>query len=50
MTMKRTLIIPAVIVVLLIGCRPEENQEQLKAVNQSLEYANGAMQDANNLV
>jgi hypothetical protein len=48
--MKRALFIPAVIVVLLVGCRPEENREQLKAVNQSLEYANGVMQDANNLV
>jgi len=48
--MKRTLIIPAVIVVLLVGCHPEENQEQLKAVNRSLEYANGVMEEANNLV
>lgn len=48
--MKRTLFIPAVIVVLLVGCRPEENREQLKAVNQSLEYANGVIQNANNLV
>jgi hypothetical protein len=48
--MKRTLFIPAVIVVLLVGCRPEENPEQLKAVNRSLEYANGVMQDANNMV
>lgn len=48
--MKRTLFIPAVIIVLLVGCRPEENPDQLKAVNQSLEYANGVMQEANNLV
>ena len=50
MTMKKALIVSAAIVVLLVGCRPEENPEQLKAVNQSLEYANGVMQDANNLV
>lgn len=48
--MKKALIIPAVIVVLLVGCRPEENREQLKAVNRSLEYANEVMQQANNLV
>ena len=50
MTIKRTLIIPTVIVVLLVGCRPEENPDQLLAVNQSLEYANGVMQDASNMV
>lgn len=48
--MTKVLIIPAVIVVLLAGCHPEENPEQLKAVNQSLEYANELLQDANNLV
>jgi|GEM_PF-999104 len=48
--MKKALIVPAVIVVLLAGCRPEENPEQLKAVNRSLEYANRVMQDANRLI
>lgn len=48
--MKKALIVPAVIVVLLVGCRPEENPAQLNAVNRSLEYANGVMQNANNLV
>lgn len=48
--MKKALIIPAVIVFLLIGCRPEENREQLKVVNRSLEYANGILQDENSLV
>lgn len=48
--MKKTLIIPVVIVGLLVGCHPEENPDQLKAVNQSLEYANGIMEEANKLV
>jgi hypothetical protein len=48
--MRKTLIIPAVIIGLLVSCHPEENPEQLKKVNQSLEYANGVMQDVNNLV
>ncbi|SEN39669.1 hypothetical protein [Niastella yeongjuensis] len=48
--MKKVLIIPAVIVVLLGGCHPEENPDQLKAVNRSLEYANGVMEEANKLV
>jgi len=48
--MKRTLFIPAVLLGLLVSCRPEENPDQLKAVNQSLEYANGVMRDANNMV
>jgi hypothetical protein len=47
MRMKKALTIPAVIVVLLVGCRSAENREQLKAVNQSLEYANGALNDVN---
>jgi hypothetical protein len=50
MIMKKALSIPAVIIVLLVGCRPEENPEQLKAVNQSLEYTNGIMREANNLI
>jgi hypothetical protein len=49
--MKTPLIIPAVIIiVLLVGCRPEENPEQLKMVNQALEYANGVIQDENHIV
>ncbi|MBO9199584.1 MULTISPECIES: hypothetical protein [Niastella] len=48
--MKKTLIIPAIFFGLLVSCRPEENPEQLKAINQSLEYANGVMQEANNRV
>ncbi|AEW02412.1 hypothetical protein A4D02_00220 [Niastella koreensis] len=48
--MKKALIVPAVIIVLLIGCRPEENPDQLIAVNQSLEYANGVMQEAGDMV
>jgi hypothetical protein len=47
MTMKKNLFIPTVIIVLLVGCRPQENREQLKAVNESLEYANGVLQDDN---
>ncbi|AEW02413.1 hypothetical protein A4D02_00225 [Niastella koreensis] len=47
--MKKALIISAVIVVLLIGCRPEENRKQLKAINRSMEFANEALNDANTL-
>lgn len=47
--MRKALIIPAVMVVLLVGCRPEENREQLKAVNRSLEFANGVLNDVNTL-
>ncbi|AEW02415.1 hypothetical protein Niako_6190 [Niastella koreensis GR20-10] len=50
MTMKKALIIPTVIVVLLVGCRPVENREQLKAINRSLEYANRISQLESNLV
>ena len=45
--MNKNLFIPTVIIVLLAGCRPEENAGQLKAVNKSLEYSNEILQDAN---
>lgn len=47
--MKKALIIPAVVIALLVGCRPEENREQLKAVNRSLEFANEVLYDVNRL-
>ena len=45
--MNKYLFISAVIIMLLVGCRPEENPGQLKAVNKSLEYTNEILQDAN---
>lgn len=47
--MRNPLFIPAVIAVLLIACRPQVNREQLKAVNQSLENDNDALNDVNRL-
>ncbi len=48
--MKKALIILVVIVGLLVGCHPEENPEQLKAVNENLERTNSAILDANKLI
>jgi hypothetical protein len=48
--MNKAFMIPVVILIILAGCRPEENPDQLMAVNQSLEYANVVMQEASNMV
>lgn len=40
----------ATLVVLLAGCQPKENTEQLKAVNMSLEISNDFIKDAANRV
>src|SRR5688572_21714459 len=38
--MKTTLLFSSIIIVLLVGCGPEEKPDQLKAVNNSLESSN----------
>ncbi|OQP63076.1 hypothetical protein A3860_03635 [Niastella vici] len=48
--MNRTLFYPAIMALLLVGCRPEENPGQLNAVNQSLERVNKTINDENNLI
>lgn len=47
--MKRNLFYPAVLLLGLVCCRPQENPDQLNAVNRSLERANKAISDENNL-
>jgi len=48
--MNRSLFYPAIMVLLLVGCRPEENPGQLNAVNQSLERVNNVLNDENTLL
>lgn len=43
--MKRAYFIAALVVV-LVGCQPKENTEQLKAINKSLEYSNDIIKEA----
>jgi len=47
--MKKALIIPAVIVVSLVGCRQQENANQLKAINECLQKTNAVIQYDNKL-
>jgi hypothetical protein len=44
--MTRHLLTPVLAIVLLAGCRQNENDNQLRTINQSLEYSNGIIDDA----
>lgn len=48
--MNRTLIYPAVIILLLAGCRQKENVSQLKEVNQSLEFSNNILESDTRMI
>jgi hypothetical protein len=48
--LRKALLLPAAVFVLLVGCRPQENISQLKDINDALEKANLIIEDNNMMV